>query len=163
MIPNIVIRDGGPADADFVAGIAVEAWRPIYEHARETLGPELFTYLHTDWEAEKARQVRRACEADTAGEVLVATLDGVIIAFVSFSQRAPEVGEIGNNAVRPDYQSRGIATRLYEAALDKLRAAGMLYVSVSTGGDPAHAPARRAYEKVGFGQALPSVTYHRRL
>jgi hypothetical protein len=39
----------------------------------------------------------------------------------------------------------------------------MGYARVTTGGDPAHAPARRGYEKAGFGADLPSVTYHREL
>mgnify|MGYP001275159104 CR=1 FL=1 len=163
MIPGFAIRDGVASDADVVAEIAVEAWRPIYAHSRETLGSELFAHLHTDWEAEKARQVRQACEDDSRGSVLIATVGGVVVGFVSFYTHAAPVGVIGNNAVRPEYQSRGIATELYETTLDRLRAAGMRYARVTTGGDPAHAPARRAYEKVGFGAELPSVTYHREL
>ena len=34
---------------------------------------------------------------------------------------------------------------------------------VGTGGDPSHAPARRAYEKAGFGPAIPSLYYYRAL
>jgi hypothetical protein len=32
-----------------------------------------------------------------------------------------------------------------------------------TGGDPSHAPARRAYEKAGFGPAIPSVSLYKLL
>lgn len=37
----------------------------------------------------------------------------------------------------------------------------MALATVSTGGDPSHAPARRAYEKAGFGPGLPSVYLYR--
>lgn len=37
---------------------------------------------------------------------------------------------------------------------------GMKYATVSTGLDDGHAPARRAYEKMGFSKNLPSVKYY---
>jgi hypothetical protein len=40
---------------------------------------------------------------------------------------------------------------------------GMALATVGTGADPSHAPARRAYEKAGFGAALPSVSLYRLL
>jgi hypothetical protein len=39
----------------------------------------------------------------------------------------------------------------------------MAVATVSTGGDPSHAPARRAYEKAGFGPAIPSVSLYKLL
>ena len=56
----------------------------------------------------------------------------------------------------------GIATALNEFALSQMTAAGMKLAVVGTGGDDAHAPARRAYEKVGY-IALPIVRYHKAL
>ncbi|WP_309895073.1 hypothetical protein [Archangium sp.] len=41
--------------------------------------------------------------------------------------------------------------------------ARLLETLCGTGGDPSHAPARRAYEKVGFGPAIPSVSLYRLL
>ena len=38
-----------------------------------------------------------------------------------------------------------------------------LVATVGTGGDPSHAPARRAYETAGFGPAIPSLTLYRLL
>jgi hypothetical protein len=37
-----------------------------------------------------------------------------------------------------------------------MKEAGMQVATVSTGGDPSHAPARRAYEKAGFTASIPS-------
>ena len=35
--------------------------------------------------------------------------------------------------------------------------------ALGTGGDPSHAPARRACEKAGFDRAIPGVTYYKGL
>ena len=44
-------------------------------------------------------------------------------------------------------------------ALEEMRQEGMIAVTVSTGLDEGHAPARRAYERAGFEKHLDSVTY----
>jgi ribosomal protein S18 acetylase RimI-like enzyme len=75
---------------------------------------------------------------------------------------ADRIGEIYMIAVDPDFQRRGIATALTQHALDWFRTAGMTVAMVETGGDPGHAPARRAYESAGF-RALPTVKYFRKL
>jgi len=64
--------------------------------------------------------------------------------------------------VDPDYQRRGIASRLTEVALDHLRSRGMDVVVVETGGDPGHGPARAAYEASGF-TLLPIARYFKLL
>ncbi|MEM7223540.1 MAG: GNAT family N-acetyltransferase [Pseudomonadota bacterium] len=72
------------------------------------------------------------------------------------------MGEIDLNAVDPDHQGSGVGAWMYAYALDRMKEAGMLVASVGTGGDPSHAPARRAYEKAGFGPAIPSVHLYSR-
>src|SRR5690606_10629007 len=73
------------------------------------------------------------------------------------------LGEIGLNAVDPRYAGRGAGSAMYEFALGLRRQAGMKVATVSTGGDPSHAPARRAYQKVGFDAVIPSVLMCRML
>ena len=63
----------------------------------------------------------------------------------------------------PTLQRRGLAARLLSHALSHMRDQGMRAATVGTGGDPAHAPARRAYEAAGFSRAIPSVYYYREL
>jgi GNAT superfamily N-acetyltransferase len=65
-------------------------------------------------------------------------------------------------AVHPDHQNRGIGTELNLFALERMKENGMKLVSVGTGGDPGHAPARRSYEKVGY-TPLPIVRYYKAL
>ncbi|MBW2097118.1 MAG: GNAT family N-acetyltransferase [Deltaproteobacteria bacterium] len=128
------------------------------------MGEDLFAAACPDWRKEKARQVRAACDPAHPALVCVAEKEGQVVGFITFhANDASRIGEIGNNAVRPDFQSAGIGTRMYEHVFERLRRLGMRFVKVGTGGDPAHAPARRAYEKAGFSIQLPSVTYYRAL
>ena len=52
---------------------------------------------------------------------------------------------------------------MYAFALRSLKERGAVYVYVGTGGDAAHAPARAAYEAVGFDRSIPVVYYYKQL
>lgn len=161
---GLLIRDVRQEDVDAVVAIAAAAWRSIFAWYRETLGEELSELVHPDPEADKERQVRRACRAEGGARVCVAELDGQVVGFITiWFDRGSGIGEIGNNAVHPDYQRRGIGPRMYQHAFALMREEGMRYCKVGTGGDPSHAPARHAYQKAGFTIAVPSVTYYRKL
>ena len=158
------IRDLVAGDTERVVEIAVLAWEPVYAEFRRVLGEELFAAGNPNWQEEKARQVRGACEMGPGTGVVVAELDGQVVGFASYHWRDRSgIGEIGNNAVHPDCQGRGIAGRMYEAVFERMRERGMRFAKVGTGLDPSHAPARRAYQKAGFDRELPAVTYYRGL
>ena len=158
------IRPFREGDLDAVLDIAVAAWTPIYASFEQQLGPDLFAEVFPAWEAEKKRQVAAACRGESGARVLVAERTESVIGFISYYLRPRlGIGEIGNNAVHPAHQGGGIGTALYTRVLAEMKAQGMACATVTTGGDPAHAPARRAYEKAGFSRALPAVTYYRRL
>jgi len=76
---------------------------------------------------------------------------------------ATQLGEIGLNAVDPAHAGKGIGTAMYELAAARMQQAGMKVATVATGGDPSHAPARRAYEKAGLNAQIPSVWMCRKL
>lgn len=161
---ELTIREVRPADVEAAIGIAQLAWRPVYRYYRETLGAGLFAAFHGNWEEEKARQVRSACEGERGTMVCVAESDGRVVGFAAYrADRERGTAEIGNNAVHPSWQSRGIGRAMYAHIFDRLRALGIAHVVVRTGGDPAHAPARRAYEAAGFDVRIPNVTYFRDL
>jgi len=163
---ELVIRPVAPGDVAEVERIAVAAWEPVFAGFREALGEEMFAGVRGDWRKEKARQVRSACR-DRPDQAFVAedAESGRVAGFVTFhvTERPSRIGEIGNNAVHPDFQGRGIATRLYGHVLERMREIGCRYAKVSTGGDEAHAPARRAYEKAGFSVMISHVDYWREL
>ena len=56
------------------------------------------------------------------------------------------MGVIDIIGVDPDYQRRGVSSRLTEFATEHMRSRGMDIAVIETGGDPGHAPARAAYE-----------------
>jgi len=157
-----VIRPVRPSDVASIEEIAVAAWEPVFAGFGEAMGEEMLRATRGDWREEKARQVRTACQ-ERPGQAFVAEdpETGRVAGFVTFhvTERPTKLGEIGNNAVHPDFQGRGIATRLYGRVLERLRELGCTHAKVSTGGDEAHAPARRAYEKAGFSVMIPHVTY----
>lgn len=161
---DITIRDMKAGEVETLVDIALVAWEPIYVSYREMMGEALFAACHPDWRAEKAAQIRSGCDSKRGGGVLVVEAHGQVIGFATYYANVrPGVGEIGNNAVRPGFQGRGVGTLMYEEVFRRLRALGMRFVRVGSGGDPSHAPARRAYEKVGFHIAIPGVVYYREL
>jgi len=115
------------------------------------------------WQDWKAGQIDRFF-AEHPEWVHVAEVDGEIVAVVTFRlDRQCQIGTIGNNGVDPRYQGRGIGTAMYQHVLEIFRQAGMRYAEVETGLDEAAAPARRAYEKVGFRPLNTSVHYFQEL
>jgi ribosomal protein S18 acetylase RimI-like enzyme len=158
------IREYRSSDIDAMVEIAIAAWTPIFANYRLLMGDDLFLTAFPDWQREKARQVRTACSPTSTAMVYVAEQDARVIGFITFyANDGTGIGEIGNNAVHPDHQGFGIGARMYEHAFARLRERGMRFVKVSTGGDVAHAPARKAYEKAGFCIQLPGVDYYRSL
>jgi ribosomal protein S18 acetylase RimI-like enzyme len=161
---ELVIREVRPEDVEILCEIAVAAWTPIFASFRQILGDELFAAVYPDWREQKRGEVREACDSSDPAMVCVAQQGERVLGFVTFhTDPASGIGEIGNNAVHPDSQGRGIGPKMYEHVFDSMRAMGMRFVRVSTGLDPSHAPARRAYEKAGFSIRLPGVDYYRKL
>lgn len=156
-----VLADG---EIDRVCDITVAAWEPAYERYRANLGAELFRARYgDDWRTYKANQVRDQCERSPE-HVRVAEVDGEIAGFVTFSiDNEKGIGKIGNNAVAPTYQGQGIATELYEHVLANFRDQGLHFATVATGLEAEYAPARRAYETVGFDIQRRTVRYWQEL
>lgn len=164
MATDVVMREPKLDDTETLVEIALAAWEPIYASYRQMMGDDLFTAVIPDWRAEKGRQIREMCQPGSRMTVAVAEVAGQIVGFVSFyADQSRGVGVIGNNAVHPAWQNRGIAQAMYAHVFAQLRQHGMRAVRVNTGGDPSHAPARRAYEKAGFAVGIPCVDYYRKL
>jgi ribosomal protein S18 acetylase RimI-like enzyme len=83
----------------------------------------------------------------------------VSVALDAFRERMGMIDIVG---VDPAYQRRGIGSRLTDVALEHMRSRGMDIAVVETGGDPAHAPARAAYDATGLIR-LPIARYFRLL
>ena len=161
---NLVIRPARDEDVPRMREIAVQAWAPVYSDFRERMGEELYRLeMPTDWRADKADQVSDFYR-EHPNRCLVTEINGRVVGFITFVlYREKSIGEIGNNAVAPDWQGQSIGTAQYHRVLDIFRQEGMKYAKVYTGLDAAHASARAAYEKVGFKPLMPYVTYYRKL
>jgi ribosomal protein S18 acetylase RimI-like enzyme len=160
---QIQIRAFLADDLDAIVEFSLRAWEPVFVSVQQALGDAVFLHLHPDWKVDQAEAVRSSC---TSGErdVFVAVVDGLPVGFVAVALNAfhEGMGVIEIIGVDPDYQRRGIGSRLTEAAINHMREHGMDIAVVETGGDPGHAPARAVYEEAGFA-LLPISRYFRLL
>lgn len=164
MTDNCTIRGFKPGDLARLHEIREAAFEPVFRSFRALLGEEIARVALAAAEREQAELLNRICKAGSAHELFVVEWGGAVVAFCSVAlDRNSKVGEIELNAVHPDHQGKGIGSAMYEVALERMREAGMRCASVGTGGDASHAPARRAYEKAGFGHAIPSLYMYRAL
>ena len=158
------LRPFEPEDLPALQQIRAAAFAPVFRSFRDLVGPDIAGIALAQSEAEQARLLDECCAPGSRHLVLVATRGDAVAGFVTFSVDADgKLGEIGLNAVHPDHAGRGIGTAMYARALAVMATLGAKAVEVGTGGDPSHAPARRAYEKAGFGPSIPSVTLYRLL
>ena len=162
--PSPDIRPFRPDDLPAMQRVREEAFRPVFRSFAGIVGERIASIAFAGADAEQARLLDDLCAAGSGHEVLVATVGGAVVGFVAFAIDAGgRVGEIGLNAVRPDHARKGIGTAMYGRATARMKERGVELATVSTGGDPSHAPARRAYRKAGFGPAIPSVTFYKLL
>ena len=163
MTNAIEIRGFRESDLDTVVEFSLRAWEPVFAAVRDVLGDDIFLRLHPDWEANQSEAVRSSC-TNVERDVFVAVASGRPVGFVAIALNAfhERMGIIEIIGVDPDYQRRGISSRLTEFAAEHMRSRGMDIAVVETGGDPGHAPARAAYETAGF-TLLPIARYFRLL
>ena len=159
---DVVIRPVRDGDVQDLVELAVLAWEPVFRSFEQVLGPTIYALLYPDWRQRQQNAVERVC-ADGEMKVWVADVDGVVTGFIAYGMNlAEETGEVDLLAMHPDYQNRGIGTKLNTFALDKMSESSVRLAVVATGGDPGHAPARRSYEKAGY-TPLPLVRYYKDL
>lgn len=161
---GLTLRPFVPADLAALQRLRAAAFKPVFASFRAIVGDDIARHAFARAEDAQAGLLDDICREGSGHVVLVAEVGGEVAGFVSHTlDAATRTGEIGLNAVHPDHAGRGIGTAMYAHVLDLMRHAGAAVTVVSTGGDPSHAPARRAYAKAGFGPALPSVTLYRAL
>lgn len=161
---ELIIRPFAPEDLPALQRIRQAAFEPVFRSFRDIVGERIYAIALTDADSEQAELLESLAKPGPEQQLFVAATDSGIVGFVSWSLNLEKrIGEIGLNAVHPDHAGLGIGTRLYEFALASMKESGMTAATVGTGGDASHAPARRAYEKAGFGPAIPSLYMYRLL
>jgi GNAT superfamily N-acetyltransferase len=161
---DLSIRPFEPGDLPVLQHIRQAAFEPVFRSFREIVGATIAAIAFTHADVEQAKLLNDICAPQSDHHVLVVTVGEEIIGFASFTiDTDKRTGEIGLNAVHPDHAGRGLGTWLYEHVLARMKELGAEFATVGVGGDPSHAPARRAYEKAGFGPALPSIYLYKLL
>lgn len=158
------IRPYAPSDYQRVLDICIAAFTPIHEGFERALGPKIFALQYDGWRERYGEDIKRLTSSAPVTLVHVIEDGGMIAGFVTTTiDEKAKAGEIGLNAVDPAYQGRGAGKALYEFALRELKQRGAEVAYVGAGADAAHAPARAAYEAVGFDRSLPTVWYFKTL
>jgi GNAT superfamily N-acetyltransferase len=157
------IRAFADADLDDVVELSLLAFEPVFHSFEETMGPRIYPLAHPDWRKSLREGLEKTCGDLGEVNLLVSEVGGRVVALLAYRLFEDESrGEVRFLAVHPEYQGLGIGTGLMEAALERMKAAGMVLAQVSTGGGEVQASARRSYEKAGF-TALPLVRFHKAL
>jgi ribosomal-protein-alanine N-acetyltransferase len=95
------------------------------------------------WESK----VVEALITDPNKTCLIAELDGTVAAYVG-AESVLDESNIGNIVTHKDFRGRGIATRLFNALLEELKAQGITKVFLEVEHD--NAPAIALYKRSGF-------------
>ncbi len=160
---QVSIRPASSDDTEALAQLSLLAWAPVFASFRHVFGPTVYALLYPDWEKQQREVVERACDDRENTMVWVAEVDGTVAGFIAYTLNVAEKqGMVELLAVHPEHQNRGVGTALNRFALEQMKQRGMRLAGLSTGGDPGHAVARRAYEKAGY-VALPIVWYYQEL
>ncbi len=159
----MVIEPYEDSKLDAIVRLSLRAWEPVFESLQEAMEPAVYrAFYRDDWRVAQRGAVESVC-TDEDVHVWVASEESRTVGFVALKLHAEDrMGEIYMIAVDPDFQRRGIATSLTSHSVEWFKNAGMSIAMVETGGDPGHAPARRAYEASGF-RLLPVARYFKAL
>ena len=160
----MLIRTFHARDLVAVTELTIDTFRPFYEDSfRPLVGEVVFANQHGGWRDDYVRQVAGLHDPGQHKHVAVADVGGVIAGYVAWTvDPGRRNGEITHVAVAAAHRRQDLGTALCEHAFDALRAAGAEVVTIGTGGDPFHAPARALYERLGC-TALPVTVYYREL
>lgn len=162
MSDRVTFRPFEPSDLPALQAVRKAAYAPVFQSFRDIVGKDIAFVAFARADEEHAVYLESLCEPQDGRHLFVALVDEKIVGFCTYAlNREKRTGEIGLNGVHPDHAGRGIGTKMYAFALDRMKEAGIRVAEVGAGGDPSHAAARRAYEKVGFGPRIPSVTLYK--
>ena len=156
------IEPYNPHQLDAVIRLSLRAWSPVFDSIQDAMNADLYRELYPDWRVSQQKAVEDVCAAEDTNVWVAIDADSTV-GFVAVKlDSESSMGEVYMVAVDPDFQGHGIGTALMEFALAWMKDSGMSVAMVETGGDPGHAPARRTYEKMGFG-LFPIARYFKKL
>lgn len=109
----MVIRGAVVSDAPRLQEVRQAAFAPVFASFRALLGEDIYQLAQARSDEAQADYLASLLASDSGWEVYVAEQAGVVVGFVSLQlNRDTTIGEIGLNAVHPDWAGAGIGTAI---------------------------------------------------
>jgi ribosomal protein S18 acetylase RimI-like enzyme len=157
------VRPFRPADLDRLLELTISTFGPFCEESfRGIVGDTVMANQHGNWR-EDQQKWQDLHDPDNGKFVVVAEDHDEIVGFIAWAMYPDKRnGEIEMLAVESTHRRHHVASALCAHVFDDLRSHGIEVVSLGTGGDEFHAPARAFYDSLGMSP-LPVVVYYRML
>jgi ribosomal protein S18 acetylase RimI-like enzyme len=150
----LTIRLFTPDDLDALGDITRASWHGV---AMVQLLEQRYGHRGAPWGDRKAAEVVNFCRAHP-DQVVVAEEDNQIIGYATFYWTPEDkIGEVGNNAVLPQFRGRGIGTALIAQTIHIMKDWGAAILRVTT--FEHDYPARHIYERLGFQEIARSIHF----
>ncbi|SCG72514.1 GNAT family N-acetyltransferase [Micromonospora humi] len=158
------LRPFRSSDREPLLALTIATFGPFYEESfRSIVGDAIMANQHGAWRADYRDMWRGLHDPRNHRHVVVAEDGDALLGFAAWrTDPDRRSGEIDIIAVAVARRRRHVGTALCAHAFAAMRQAGAEVVSIGTGGDPFHEPARAFYDRLGM-TALPLVRYYRSL
>jgi ribosomal protein S18 acetylase RimI-like enzyme len=144
--------------------LTIATFGAFYENSfRPLVGEAMFSHQHGSWRDDYQAQVPALHDPANGRLVAIADTGESIAGYVAWNyDLTRKQGEIDILAVSVEHRRQGIGGLLCRHAFADLEERGIDVVTIGTGGDPFHAPARSLYDSLGC-TPLPVVVYYKQL
>lgn len=148
-------------DKDAILNLAIQAFEGLT--VDQILENSIDLPSDKDWRYKLRTHLTEQMDTNPE-QVLVAVIDHQIVGFMTHKFAAREdlrVGQVSYNAVHPDFQGRGIGSKLMEMTMETIRAAGCTFAYVMT--TDMDIAAQGLYKKFGFSQTYSMLHFYQKL
>ena len=155
---SVTVRPARFEDIPLINDITEKAFEPVslarmrQDFFGERLGGK-------NWSVYKCRDLEAFCR-QRIYQVIVAESAGRVVGYATWLFDAEQgIAEIGNNAVHPEFQGKGIGKALQQEIERRMREEGFTRFTVNTLG--VDIAAQKLYEKLGYTRYAESIYYLR--
>ncbi|OGV39626.1 MAG: hypothetical protein A2020_02870 [Lentisphaerae bacterium GWF2_45_14] len=157
---NLLIRPARFSDLSSIFEINKQAFGPVSmaRMAEDFFGEKLGD---KNWYDYKGADVANQCRSNIY-QIIVCEVATRVVAYATASYDfAKGIAEIGNNAVDPDFQGRGIGKAMQKEIARRMDEEGFTKLKVST--LSVDIPAQKIYEKLGYVKYCENINYLKKL
>lgn len=156
------MRPFRPTDLGRLLELTIATFAPFHEQTFPGIvGDTVAANQHGNWREDYRNQWQGLYDPENGKYVVVAEDHDEIVGFIAWTM-LPEKrnGFVGPLAVASAHRRHHVASALCTYAFDDMRRHSIEVVSVGSGGDDFHAPARALYDSLGM-TPLPVVVYYK--